>query len=100
MSGAHGLSVLVHRDAVFGFPTVRYSCTCGAFSSGTFRTEDEDRAAAELREHLADAHGDALKVGRCEKCGQPTDHFRAATMAGDLYLCEAHSPSMSDLAPS
>lgn len=88
--------IFEHTLTVLGIPAVRFSCSC-AFTSGTYVAAHAELGRAEMREHLADEHGAQLDVGRCERCGQPTEHFRAVTQLGALYLCEAHSPAMSDL---
>ncbi len=85
------LRAYVVRAQFLELDTVKYGCGCG-FETETFREADEERAAAQMREHLVDDHGEQLDVGRCEKCGQPTEHFRALTHLGAMYLCEEHSP--------
>lgn len=88
-------SLARERRTLFGIPCVRYACSCGHktdwFGFGGARDPYEQMAG-----HLADEHGDELKVGRCAECGRPTDHFRAESPFGDVYACEAHSPAMRE----
>lgn len=79
---------------------VSYGCSCGWASERHNVSEIGDPAGAEVRAHVADAHGAEFELGRCSVCGIPTDYFRAhfAPLDGgaelaDEYLCQQHAPA-------
>lgn len=78
-----------------GVELIAYVCGCGWRTDTEIDTaEGEERAAGQMREHLADEHGAELGVGRCAVCGRPTDWLRAASAEhGDAFLCEVHAPA-------
>lgn len=74
---------------------VSLSCSCG-WTTDWFRESVEHYPTAEMREHLAACHADELGLGPCSSCGTSTDHFRAVSELGTAWLCERHTPSMSE----
>ena len=52
-------------------------------------------AIEEAREVLLEQH-DAEIVGRCETCMQPIFSGERGHYDGDVYLCEAHSPTWAE----
>lgn len=73
---------------------VSFSCSCG-WTTEWFRDSVEAYPTAEMREHLAQCHAGELELGPCSTCGTITDHFRAVSHLGTAWLCERHTPSMS-----
>jgi hypothetical protein len=87
--------VLREEGNWLGVGLLRYVCGCGWPTETEIDTADgEERAAGQMREHLADEHGAELGAGRCAVCNRPTDWLRAANAEhGDAFLCEVHAPA-------
>lgn len=88
----------IQRRTFNGKGVARYVCACGytgAWFPDTPTSSGELQERDEMAAHLAAAHPDF--AGRCARCDRPTDHFRARTALGDLWLCETHSPAVGGL---
>lgn len=76
---------------------VRYVCGCGLATSLTVLSEEEigrrEMAIHLELDHLAELH--ALGAGPCDRCGRITDHLRATSEQGTVWLCELHAPQPS-----
>lgn len=77
-----------------GRPTLRHTCACGFVSALCF--DGPGNAADDtMRVHLALEHGMGA-AGYCQRCGRPTDHFRAhiPDLGTDAWLCAPHAPEL------